>query len=90
MSKHLFFATLRGMAKEGFTSKNSRPTSRLLARRGGLVTPWRTCLPRRLVRRSSSEGGFGDDLKWLRDLTEDKPESRDLTPMPQNATLMSG
>jgi len=27
-------------------------------------------------------GGLGDDLKWLRDLPEDKPESRDLTPMP--------
>lgn len=43
-----------------------RPTSRLLANRGELVR----------------RGGFGNDLKWLRDLTEDKPESRDLTPMP--------
>jgi hypothetical protein len=25
---------------------------------------------------------FGDNLKWLSDLTEDEPESRDLTPMP--------
>jgi hypothetical protein len=47
------------------------PISRLLAHRGGLV------------RRTLREGGFGGgNLKRLRDLTEDKPESRTLTPMP--------
>jgi hypothetical protein len=82
LSKHLFFATLRGVAKE-------KPTSRLLAHRGGTVCrggPVRRS-PSRLWRRprrvNFSEGGFGDDLKWLRDLAEDKPESRDVTPMPQ-------
>jgi hypothetical protein len=42
-------------------------------------TPTNRLLP---VRRSFREGGFGDNLKWLRNLTEDKPESRALTPMP--------
>jgi len=41
--------------------KGEADQPRLLAHRG------------ELVRRR----GFGDDLKWLRDLTEDKPESSD-------------
>ena len=35
-------------------------------------------------------GEFGDNLKWLRDLTEDKPESRDLIPMPFDAASHCG
>jgi hypothetical protein len=42
-------------------------------------TPTNRLLP---VRRSFRQGGFGDKLKWLRDLTEDKPESRGLSPTP--------
>jgi len=65
------------------------PTNRLLPVRRNPGRPWPPPAPPKagkLWHRSRwanfGQGGFGGDLKWLRDLTEGKPESRDLTAMP--------